>query len=212
MYQIPVAATLTFAVAGTFSPGPNNVMSASLGVMYGYRRSLPFIAGVTCGFTVVMLVCAAAAALLLGALPAIEPYLKYVGAAYILWLAWTTWSKRAEFGKAVGEKDVPRSHGFPGGFVLQFANPKAIVYGLMMYSTFLAALASKPVPLAVSAVALALLSMTSTSLWSVSGMTVRRWLRTDRDRAIIAGVLSLTLVYTAVELSGLPALVGSLIR
>jgi threonine/homoserine/homoserine lactone efflux protein len=82
----------------------------------------------------------------------------------------------------------------------------------MMYSTFLATLASKPISLALSAVALALLSAVSTSLWAASGMTVRRWLRTDRDRAIIAGVLSLTLVYTAVELSGLPAVVGSLIR
>ena len=211
MHQLPLFAALTFALAGTFSPGPNNVMSGSLGIMYGYRRSLPFILGITCGFALVMLVCAVAATVLLDSFPAVEPLLKYVGAAYILWLAWTTWARRASFGKAVGA-DVPRAHGFLGGFALQFVNPKAFIYGLIMYSTFLASLATNVVVLLVSAVVLAALGFTSCSTWALAGVTIRRWLRTDTDRAIVAGVLALTLVYTAVELSGLPALLGSLVR
>jgi cysteine/O-acetylserine efflux protein len=209
--QAPLFAAFTFALAGTFSPGPNNVMSGSLGIMYGFRRCMPFILGVTCGFTLVMALCAAAATVLLGSFPAVEPVLKYAGSAYILWLAWATWSKRANFGKAVGE-NVPRSHGFLGGLVLQFVNPKAFIYGLIMYSTFLSGLSSSLPALTVSAVVLGALGFVATSTWALAGMTIRHWLRTDTDRAIVAGVLSMTLIYTAAELLGLPALIGSLAR
>lgn len=211
MQQVPFIAALTFALAGTFSPGPNNVMAGSLGIMYGYRRCVPFILGVTAGFTLVMLLCAAAATVLLGSFPAVEPVLKYVGAAYILWLAWATWAHRAAFGTVVGD-EVPRSHGVLGGFVLQFVNPKAFIYGLIMYSTFLSGLSASVVALLVSALVLGALGFAATSTWALAGMTIRHWLRTDLDRAIVAGVLAMTLVYTAAELLGLPALIGSLAR
>ena len=210
-YHIPLAATLTFALAATFSPGPNNIMSASLGMMHGYRRTLPFMFGVFWGFVVIQLICAAAAALLLQSLPAVEPALRYVGAAYILWLAWTMWSKRDGFGQTVGD-DVPRSQGFVSGFGLQFANPKGAVYGLMMYSTFLAGVNGQILPLTVCALVLSGLAFASTSLWALAGTTIRRWLRTDRDRIIAAAVLAVALVYTAVELADLPALVHLFVR
>jgi cysteine/O-acetylserine efflux protein len=199
--HIPLVAFTTFAIAVNFSPGPNNVMSGSLGIMYGYRRTLPFLLGIACGFTLVMIACAAAAALLLDLLPSIEPALKYVGSAYILWLAWVTWVRRASFGKAA-EGAVPKSHGFIGGFVLQFANPKVVIYGLMVYSTFLAGISGDVLPLVASAVGLAAISFAAVSTWALAGVTIRRWLRTDRDRAVVAGVLALSLVYTAIELSG----------
>ena len=211
MNQVPLLAAFTFALAGTFSPGPNNVTSGSLGVMYGYRRCIPFILGITCGFSLVMLLSAIASTLLLGAFPAVEPVLKYAGTAYILWLAWATWAHRANFGKAIAD-DVPRSHGFVGGLALQFVNPKGIIYGLLMFSTFLAGLTSNiPAVIAASAV-MGLLGFAATSTWAIAGMTIRHWLRTDLDRAIVAGVLSLTLVYTAAELVGVPAMLGSLFR
>jgi hypothetical protein len=47
-----VTAALAFVFAMTFSPGPNNIMSASLGMMHGYQKALRFILGVVCGFAV----------------------------------------------------------------------------------------------------------------------------------------------------------------
>ena len=81
----PLAATAAFVLATTFSPGPNNILSGSIAMLRGYRGALPFMVGVFTGFAITMLVCAAAAAVLLDAVPGVEPILKYVGAAYILW-------------------------------------------------------------------------------------------------------------------------------
>ena len=200
-----MTAGIAFALAMTFSPGPNNIMSTSLGMMHGYRRALRFILGVVCGFGVVMLLGSLVATALLSAVPAIQPFLKYVGATYILYLAWVTWSHRAEFG--VGQDaEMTRGQGFLGGFALQFANPKGITFSLVMYSTFLADAVDDLALVALSALVLAGLAFLATSTWALAGSGIRRWLHTDRQRAVAAGVLALALVYTAVELVELPAL------
>lgn len=191
-------------LAMTFSPGPNNIMSASLGLMYGYPRALRFILGIVCGFAIIMMLGAVVAGTLLSVVPAVQPFLKYVGAAYILWLAWVTWSHRSDFGGA-GDDTVPtRSQSFLGGFALQFANPKAMTYALVMYSTFLADWAGNVIFTLGSAIVLAAVAFVATSAWALAGAGIRQWLRTDRQRAIAAGVLVFALVYTAIELAELP--------
>ena len=42
-------AFVMFAIVMFFTPGPNNIMLLSSGLTYGFRRTLPHIAGVTVG-------------------------------------------------------------------------------------------------------------------------------------------------------------------
>ena len=195
---------LTFAVVGTFSPGPNNVLSASLGMRYGYRRILGFLMGMTLGFVITMSACAFASAALLDALPWVEGWLRWIGAAYIAWLAYHSWHTRRQLG-AESHDGTDQSFTFWSGTLLQFINPKVLIYGVMMYTTFLSPLASSPLWLTVSAVVLALIGLAAVSTWALGGVAISGWLTTDRDRAIVAGVLAATLAYTAVEMV-LPAL------
>ena len=43
-------AFVMFATVMFFTPGPNNIMLLSSGLTYGFRRSLPHVAGITIGF------------------------------------------------------------------------------------------------------------------------------------------------------------------
>ena len=43
-------AFLVFAVVMFFTPGPNNIMLLSSGLNFGFRRTIPHMAGVTFGF------------------------------------------------------------------------------------------------------------------------------------------------------------------
>ncbi len=200
-----ITALLAFVVSVTFSPGPNNIMSATIGMMHGYPKALRFILGVVCGFSVIMILGAVVANALLAVVPAIQPLLKYVGAAYILWLAWVTWSHRDDFG-GQDDAELTRSQGFVGGFALQFANPKAMTYALVLFSTFLSGVIGNVVLVLVTAAALAGVAFLATSTWALAGAAIRRWLKTDRQRAIAAGILAAALVYTAIELAELPTL------
>ena len=192
--------TITFALVGTFSPGPNNVLSASLGMRYGLRRILNLLLGMTLGFIIIMSACALASAALLSALPWVEGWLRWVGAAYILWLAYHSWHTRHLLGVEGAQDGGDPALGFWAGMLIQFVNPKVFVYGVMMYTTFLAPLAGHTLALLVSAVVLALIGLAAVSTWALGGAAIGGWLKSDRERAIVAAVLALALVYTAIEM------------
>ena len=49
---------ISFVIVTTFTPGPNNISSAAMGVAYGYRRTIPYLFGIASGFFLVMLAAA----------------------------------------------------------------------------------------------------------------------------------------------------------
>src|ERR1700686_4680200 len=87
MSQSLLIAFIVFAAVMYFTPGPNNVMLLSSGLPYGFRRTLPHIAGITFGMAFMV----AAVGLGLGTIfvtyPVLQKILKYAGAAYLVYLA-----------------------------------------------------------------------------------------------------------------------------
>lgn len=199
--NIEMMPLISFALITTFTPGPNNISSASMGVMLGYRRTFHYMLGITSGFFVIMIACAYLSSALLSVLPVAERYLRWVGALYILWLA--AGILRAQY--AFSETDET-PHAFTKGFVLQLFNPKVAVYGLTLYSTFLAAVSGRPAVLAAFAAVFALTAFASISMWALCGAAIKARLRKDRFRKIVNAFLSLLLVYTAFELADIAAL------
>jgi cysteine/O-acetylserine efflux protein len=196
--QIQWAALAVFVVATTFTPGPNNIAAMSLGASFGYGRSLRFLAGMTVGFFAVMAACAAVASVVLTAFPGIEGALRAAGALYIAWLALHTLRNGLGGGPA-SQKPV----GFAGGFVLQLLNPKVILYGLTLYSTFLSAISGRSGWIGLSAVVFALVGFAAVSLWAVAGSSLSALLSKDAARRAVTVALSVLLLYSAVECSGL---------
>jgi len=196
--DIEMIPLISFVIVTTFTPGPNNISSASMGVMYGYKRTFNFLAGIATGFFFVMMACAYISSALLTTMPIAERYLRWVGAAYIVWLA---------IGILHSDYSVPESNAavkaFTKGFILQLFNPKVAVYGLTLYSTFLASISNRAVYLSLSAVSFALTAFVATSTWAVFGAVIRKKLESNLFRRVINVSLSILLIYTAVELSGI---------
>ena len=195
---MPWAALISFVVVTSFTPGPNNVSSMSLGISFGYRKSLLFLGGIAAGFVVVMLACAVVSAVLFRFLPSVEPYMKIVGSLYIVWLAIHTFIGSLREGAASG-----KALGFLDGFLLQVLNVKVIVYGLTLYSTFLSPIAGDSVLISLSAVSLAMVGFAAISTWNLAGATFSRLFQQAVPRRILATALSLLLLYSAAESSGL---------
>ena len=193
-----ILAFISFVLITTYTPGPNNISSASMGVLYGYKRTLPYLFGIALGFFVVLSLCGLLSGFLLETIPAFEQVLRIVGALYILWLAWHTLRATYSF-----EEEEQKPLGFIQGFLLQVLNVKAIVYGLTIYSTFLADRVTSTLLLLLSAAILALVAFSSITLWTLFGAGIRKYLNRPKVRKIINITLALLLVYTAVDISGL---------
>ena len=127
------AAFCSYVLLTAITPGPNNIMSMSNAAKYGFKRSFPFNVGVLLGFFVVMGLCAAFSSLLYEFIPSVKPYMLCLGAAYILWLAWSIWRDKPHAEK---KSIFTRTNTVVAGAVLQLVNVKVILYGITSLSSF----------------------------------------------------------------------------
>ena len=193
---------ISFVLITTYTPGPNNISAASMGVLYGYKRTLPYMLGMVSGFFVMLTLSGLVSGFLLEQIPAFETILRIAGALYILWLAWHTLKASYTF-----DEEEQKPLGFIQGFLLQVLNVKVIVYGLTLYGTFLANKIPSFFHLVLSAALFASVGFTSVTLWTLFGAGIRKYLNRPKVRQAVNIVLALLLVYTAVDLSGLLKLI-----
>ncbi len=189
---------LSYILIATFTPGPSNIASASMGVLHGYRNTLKLQLGLAVGVLIGMLLSGWISTTLLSAFPVLEPVLRFAGAAYILYLAFVLLRARYAF----TEKNV-EPLGFLHGLVLQLSNPKLYVYAFTLFSTFLACM-TKDVPLVMlAAIILAAISFGATSVWALFGTGIKTHLQNPRLKTMVNILLSLSLVYAAIALVGI---------
>ena len=124
--------------------------------------------------------------------------MKIIGSLYIVWLAVHTF-----VGSFHGAGGSARALGFLDGLLLQVLNVKVIVYGLTLYSTFLSPICGSGVLVILSAVALAFVGFAAISVWNLAGTAFSRAFKQTVPRRILATALTLVLLYSAVESSGL---------
>ncbi len=122
-----------YACATTFSPGPNNILLLSSTSRYGLRKCRPLILGIWTGLLTVMLLCGFSCAGLGKLIPQIVPVAKYAGAAYILYLAYKTLTRKVGDMESAESKPLT----YLNGFLLQFLNIKILMLGIAAYSGYI---------------------------------------------------------------------------
>src|SRR5947209_18632345 len=105
------------------SPGPATISLIAAGSVYGVRRSLPYLAGIIVGTTIVLVAVATGITAALLAVPPIGSILIGISAAYILWLAYHI-ATAPPLSKPTG---APIAFSLMGGALPGIANPKACV-------------------------------------------------------------------------------------
>jgi len=159
----------------------------------GYSRTLRFIGGVVTGFFCIMVATGLLTELLVSAYYRIAIVLKIAGVAYLLWIAWTV--VRSEDKEHVSRTAIGTR--YRDGLLLQFVNPKVILFGLTMYATLLAPLVKSWLAVVVSAVLLAILSFCSTSVWALLGAGIQHFIANPKVRFAYSLVLVGLLLYAA---------------
>ena len=196
--SIDLFPVISFVLITTFTPGPANISSASMGVLHGYKGTLKFLFGLVSGFFIIMSLSGLISATLLRFFPALEPALRYIGAAYILYLAFSILKASYTF-----EAGDVKPMGYIHGLVLQVSNPKMLVYAFTLFSTFLASIAGNLSLLLLVVPLLALTAFCATSTWALFGTVIKTYLHSPRAKMTVNIILSLFLVYAAIELTGI---------
>ena len=87
MSQPLLVAFVIFAAVMYFTPGPNNIIVLSSGLTYGFRPTIPAIAGITFGCAFMVAAVGIGFGAIFVAYPILQTILKYAGAAYLVYLA-----------------------------------------------------------------------------------------------------------------------------
>ncbi len=120
------------------SPGLCMTLAMSLGISIGVRRTLWMMAGELAGIALV----GASAVLGVGALllkaPNVFAILKWVGAAYLLYMGWLSWrAEPVRPEQLAGDQRRTRSSLILQGFVTAVANPKAWAFFAALLPPFI---------------------------------------------------------------------------
>ncbi|WP_237173660.1 LysE family translocator [Paracandidimonas lactea] len=162
-----------FMLVSSITPGPNNVMLTASGATFGYRRTLPHILGVSLGAAIVVLLTGAGVGAALQAQPALHTGLKYLGAAYLLYLAWRIACAGPGDGSAGATRQRPFT--FLEAAAFQWINPKVWMMAIGIVATYMPQQAFFQNLVLASAV-LVVVNFPSVSVWALFGSAVGRLL------------------------------------
>lgn len=126
------------ALGMVLTPGPNMIYLISRSICQGKRAGFISLGGVALGFVFYMLCAAFGITAFVFAIPYAYDLLRFVGAAYLLYLAWQTIKPGGNSPFSV--KDLPidaPNKLFMMGFITNLANPKIAIMYLSLLPQFI---------------------------------------------------------------------------
>lgn len=168
---------VTFALATSITPGPNNIMLTASGANFGFRRTIPHMLGITIGFTVMVLAIGLGLSEIFEAFPVIHQLLRYGGAAYLLYLAYriaTAAPTTADTARAAG-----RPLTFLQAALFQWVNPKGWMMAVGAISAYTTVGGDLVQESFVIAGVFGVICLPAVALWAGLGAVVGRLLQTN---------------------------------
>jgi len=131
---------LTFFVASwliSLSPGAGAISCLSMGMRYGYRRSIPNIVGLQVGAIGLIVIVAAGLGAILATSVLAFTAIKWFGVAYLLWLGIVQWRAEARPIELDDGVALPAWPMFTRAVLINLSNPKGIVFMLAVLPQFI---------------------------------------------------------------------------
>ncbi|MHC1717210.1 MAG: LysE family transporter [Acidaminococcaceae bacterium] len=183
---------LLYTLVTAFTPGPNNIVALYAVSQNGWRKGREILMGMATGFLCVMVICALFCYELAKYLPSLTSILKYVGAAYIAYLA-------IHVARSQPGNSDNRQMSFWKGFLLQFFNIKIILYAITVYTGYVLPYESSLLSLFTHAVNMTVIGMAGVITWAAAGGLFQNFLKQYYRPFNI--VMALILFYCAITLA-----------
>ena len=175
------------------TPGPNNAMLTASGIKFGFKRTLPHLIGIPCGHVVqISLVCLGLGKIFM-MYPHIQEVLKYVCAAYLLYLGYKIIGSFSEH-----QKDSSRPLKLYEAALFQFVNPKAWTVAIMVASGFFPKDEILIIAILFSSLTAAIVCFPSICLWALFGSSIRLMIKNTKMKKVVEFLLAFLLLVTAI--------------
>ena len=177
------------------TPGPNNSILTASGIKFGFFRSVPNIFGIPTGHGIQLALVCLGLGSLFTQFPILLNILRYVGAVYILFLAYNMFGSLNV--SSTEEKSRPLR--YYEAILFQFVNPKAWVICITAVSLFYPEKENLIVGTLFMVIMSTLINIPSISVWAFGGSVIRHYLGNNKLKKSIEWLLALLLLATAVS-------------
>ena len=178
------------------TPGPNNSILTASGIKFGFIRSVPNIIGISSGHGLQLALVCFGLGSLFSQFPILLEVLKYIGACYLLYLAWKMFGSlnisRTE------EKSSPLK--YYEAILFQFVNPKAWVICITAVSLFYPENVNLIIGTLFLVIMSTIINLPSISIWAFGGSVIRHYLSNEKLKKIVEWLLAILLIGTAISI------------
>lgn len=192
----PLLPLILFALVSTITPGGATTLATASGAHFGFRRSIPVMAGFAFGLGSMAGAAAAGLGGVLLAFPVLQIAMKTFGSLYLVWLA----IRIGKGGQPHNAGQMARPTGFVAGIWMLWHNPKGWAMTMGAAASF-AMLASGPLTLAMLlGCTFGVMAAFSLALWCVLGQLLARLLRAPWQWRVLNISLACLLVISIIPM------------
>ena len=173
---------LAFVVATTIMialPGPSVLLTVAHSISFGWQHALSTVAGATMGIAVQLIVAAIGLTSLLNVVAGAFEWLRWAGAAYLVYLGIKQWRSASEPLK-FDTSSVSKKNLFVQGLVITIPNPKSLIFIAAFLPQFIDAARPLGLQFAVIVPTFLAISFTITSVWALVAGKVSGFVQSQR--------------------------------
>jgi len=184
-----IIAMLAFAFVGAATPGPVNLLATATAAQRGSREAGKLVLGASFAYALVVFISGSVMHELVEFLPLLEATLKWVGSAFLLYLAYQIFT--APVAELQGQTTL--TSGWWIGSLTQMLNPKAWLVAMSGVSLYVVGQGNTDYWLWVFTLVSLVCCLVGVGLWAVSGRALSSYLSLPHKQRIFNRMMAITL-------------------
>lgn len=185
-----ITSFLMYCFIITATPGPTNVVILSTTQNYGIKKGLHFSYGSTIAFFILLVLSAFLNTLFSTWVPKVLLIMQIIGTSYMLYLAYQIYKMD------ISSDDDNKSGNFKSGFLMQFLNPKVVLFTMTVFPSFVLPYYESFFALLLSVLAITIIGFIAFLLWVLFGAIFKQFLQNHKK--VVNVFMAFCLIYAAI--------------
>jgi cysteine/O-acetylserine efflux protein len=192
VFLMNITSFLIYCIIITFTPGPTNIAILSIVHNFGTKKAMEYTYGATIAFGLLLVISELLNTILNTIIPKILIVMQIIGSIYMFYLAYQIYKMDTS------KPTVNKSGTFKSGFLMQFLNPKVVLFTITVIPSFIMPYYTAMPAVTISVFAITLIGFLAFITWVLFGKIFKQFLQNHSK--IVNVMLALFLAYAAIEI------------
>ncbi|OHR65728.1 lysine transporter LysE [Bacillus sp. HMSC76G11] len=185
-----ITSFLMYCFIVTFTPGPTNIVILSTVHNTGIKKAMEYTYGATIAFGILLVISAMLNTILITIIPKILIVMQIIGSIYMFYLAYRIYKTDSS------KPTVNQTATFMSGFLMQFLNPKVVLFTMTVIPTFIFPHYVAMPAVTISVITITLIGFSAFITWVLFGAIFKKFLQKYNKTVNI--IMALFLAYSSI--------------